>query len=136
MANKAFIFYFLIGDTARSTENPYLFALHKVFARLHNHVASRIQRRNRRKWADRDKLYEEARKVNIAIYQHIVYKEYLPHVLGKKFIDRVTPDLKPRSHGYNKFTMEDRRRSTPEVTSSFGGAAFRFGHSTVIDRFE
>ena len=81
-------------------------------------------------------MYEEARKVNIAIYQHIIYKEYLPYVLGKKFIDHVTPDLKPRRHGYNKFTMEDRRRSTPEVTSSFGGASFRFGHSTVIDKFE
>jgi len=125
----------LTGDH-RSNENPYLFTLHKVSARLHNHVASRIQRKNKRKWADSDKLYEEARKVNIAIFQHITYKEYLPHVLGKKFIDDVTPDLKPRSHGYNKFTMEDRRRSTPEITSGFGGASFRFGHSTAIDKFE
>ena len=56
--------------------------LHTVWIREHNRIAVEIQRLNP-SWDD-EKLFQETKKIVIAEYQHIVYKEWLPIVMGKE----------------------------------------------------
>ena len=48
--------------------------MHTVFMREHNRLVGILAGLNPG-W-DGDRLYEEARRINIAQYQHIIYKEY------------------------------------------------------------
>ena len=71
---------FVAGDL-RVNEQPFLTSLHVLFMREHNRIASELTRLNPR-WSD-DKIYQEARKINVAEYQHIIFKEWLPIIIGK-----------------------------------------------------
>ena len=48
--------------------------------REHNRVATAMHRLNPQ-WDD-ETIFQEARRIVIAEYQHIIYKEWLPQVLG------------------------------------------------------
>lgn len=48
---------------------------------MHNHVADGLSRINPT-WND-NKLFNEARKIMIAKYQHVIYKEVVPALLGR-----------------------------------------------------
>lgn len=52
-----------------------------MFMRLHNLLANELSRVNP-DWGDTI-LYHEARRIVIAILQHITYNEYLPILLGR-----------------------------------------------------
>ena len=71
------------GDV-RALENPALAAMHTIWLREHNRIASELSRLNPR-WSD-DKIYQEARKINLAEYQHIIFKEWLPIIIGNYHI--------------------------------------------------
>lgn len=71
---------FIAGD-ARAGQTPMLALIHSLFYRLHNIIAKRLSRVNK-KWND-DKLFFESRRIVIAIYQHIVYNEWLPLYIGQ-----------------------------------------------------
>ena len=75
----------MLGDT-RTNEQYLLITFHTLFLREHNHIARQLARINP-SWDD-EKLYNEARRINIAEYQHITYAEYLPNVLGRSHIKR------------------------------------------------
>ncbi|KAJ3088406.1 hypothetical protein HK102_008822 [Quaeritorhiza haematococci] len=64
---------------------------------------------------DDETLYQMARRWNIALYQKIVYEEYLPVLLGGPL---------PPYGGYNPF-------ANPSIDTLFLGAAFRYGHSAI-----
>ena len=70
---------FFAGDF-RVNEQLNLIVLHTMFMREHNRIASELSRLNPR-WSD-DKIYQEARKINVAEYQHIIFKEWLPIIIG------------------------------------------------------
>uniref|UniRef100_A0A182FVJ5 Uncharacterized protein n=1 Tax=Anopheles albimanus TaxID=7167 RepID=A0A182FVJ5_ANOAL len=55
--------------------------IHLLFFREHNRLALQLKLLNP-SWSDRT-LYEEARRINIAQYQRIVYYELLPKFLGR-----------------------------------------------------
>jgi hypothetical protein len=109
---------FATGDI-RGNENVELTALQILFVRNHNLIASQLQR-DHPGWGD-EQLYQEARKINIAEYQSIIYNEWIPAVLG--------PDALPAYTGYNPDV-------NPTIANEFSTVAFRFGHSLLSGQIE
>ena len=72
---------YLFKGEGRVQEQPALTVFHTVFHREHNRVAQILSRLNPR-WSD-EQIFQETRRFVIAEYQHIVYEEWLPIILGK-----------------------------------------------------
>ena len=119
---------FVAGDT-RVNENTALAAMHTVWVRLHNFYAREIIKAAKNRPGtfpnlqpnNRDRniiIFEEARKIVIAILQHIFFYEWLPIIV----------DI-PQYRGYNP-------NIRPNIKQAFVTAAFRFGHTLVRNRFE
>lgn len=104
--------FFLAGDH-RANEHPTLLAFHTLFVREHNYIA-RALKKAFPTWND-GKLFFEARRINIAQFQKIVYEEFLPSILGGQI---------RRSKGY-------RKNALPIVSVEFSTAGFRVGHTMV-----
>jgi peroxidase len=64
--------------------------------REHNRIVSELSRLNRH-WTG-ETLYQNARRILSAVTQHIVYKEFLPRLLGMEGIQKF--DLTLQSSGY------------------------------------
>ncbi|XP_053425756.1 eosinophil peroxidase [Nycticebus coucang] len=107
---------FLAGDS-RSTETPKLAAMHTLFVREHNRLATKLRCLNPQ-WSG-DKLYNEARKIVGAMVQIITYRDFLPLVLGKARARRTLGPYK----GYCS-------NVDPRVANVFT-LAFRFGHTML-----
>lgn len=71
---------FTAGDV-RGNQHPMLQTFHLLFLRNHNQIAENLAKVNP-KWSD-EILFQEARRINNAEYQHIVYEEYLPLIFGR-----------------------------------------------------
>jgi peroxidase len=104
---------FMAGDV-RAAENPDLTALQTLFMREHNFQADQLHAQHP-DWTP-DQVFENARAINIGEYEHIVFDEFLPKLVGKHGI--------PTYHGYDA-------NADVTVSAEFAGAAFRFGHSIV-----
>jgi len=109
---------FAAGDV-RANENIELTALQTLFVRNHNRIATQLQKLHPH-WTD-EQLYQEARKLNIAEYQSIVYNEWIPAVLGSGALPRYT--------GYKS-------NVDAAISNEFSTVAFRFGHSMVSGNIE
>ncbi|KAF6321863.1 thyroid peroxidase [Rhinolophus ferrumequinum] len=108
---------FLAGDS-RASEVPSLTALHTLWLREHNRLASSLKALNPH-WSA-DTTYQEARKVVGALHQVITLRDYVPRVLGPEAVrQHVGP-----YQGYDAAV-------DPTVSNVFSTAAFRFGHATV-----
>ena len=68
------------GDS-RHEDNGFLNTMHTIFVREHNRVARKLAYWNPY-WND-ETVFQEARRLVIAEYQHIVYAELLPLLLGQ-----------------------------------------------------
>ena len=75
------IFYFK-GDV-RANESQGLTVVHTLWMREHNRIAKLLEQQHT-SWND-EKLFQEARRIVIAEYQHITFNEWLPQILGRKF---------------------------------------------------
>lgn len=117
---------FKAGDN-RVNQVITLVAFHTLFLREHNRIARSLQKMNPH-WDD-NVLFHEARRIVGAEWQHIIYNEYLPKVVGPDYMEMY--DLHT-SRGYSKFYNPEKN---PAMTSEFSSAAFRFGHSTVPGEF-
>jgi peroxidase len=105
-----------------------LTGVHVLFLREHNRLANALRVRHSN-WND-EQLYQEAKRINTAQIQNIVYREWLPAVIGSR-----ADNLLPLRDGY--FGGYD-PRIDPSLANEFGVAAFRFGHTLVrnsLDRF-
>jgi len=104
---------FLAGDV-RANENPGLISLQTLFVREHNRIASALAGKNPQ--LTDEALYQKARATVIAELQWIVYKEYLPALLGTNAL-RAYTGYKPEVN--------------PSISNEFATAAYRFGHSML-----
>ena len=71
--------------------------MHTVWMNEHNRVAEELARKHR-SWND-EKLFQEARRIVIAEYQHIIYSEWLPKIIGPEYMDSL--GLWPLTKGYS-----------------------------------
>ncbi len=111
------------GD-ARVNEHALLVVMHTIWMREHNRVA-RLLRKLNTHWDD-ERLFQESRRIVVAQYQHIVYKEWMPLIIGTSYMNSF--ELWPLSKGYSNSYMDS---FDPRITNEFAGAGFRFGHSLV-----
>lgn len=101
-----------------------LTVIHIVFLREHNRIAGILSKLNRH-WND-EKLFQESKKILTGIYQHIIYNEFLPLLVGRDM-----------AYGSNLISSKTGHRNSfsayadPSTLNEFGAAAFRFGHSLV-----
>ena len=90
----------------------------KLFHREHNRIANRLSSMNPI-WND-EIVFQETRRIVNAIYQHIIYNEYLPRLIGPGLMDiyHLTPLNDGYLGHYDRFLY-------PQIFSEFGVAAFR-----------
>merc|ERR1719244_1936159 len=95
--------------------------------REHNRVAGILSQQNPQ-WSD-ERVFQESRRFVTAEYQHIVYNEWLPAVLGKQYMNLY--GLFPLSG--DSYSRDYDTSFDPRITNEFATAAFRFGHSFIPD---
>jgi len=105
---------FVAGDP-RVMENPELTAVDVLFVREHNWWVATLSHEHP-DWSAQQ-LYDMAKAITTAEYQNIIYKEFLPVLIGNA--------IRPY-RGYNAAVAA-------QVTQEFSTAAFRLGHSQVSD---
>ena len=117
---------FMAGED-RTNENIGLLGLQTLFMREHNRIATELARINP-SWTD-SKLFDETRRIIIAIYQHIIYSQYLPTIIGRTLTSMA--DILPRPPGPGTFFNGYDPNVNPSMANEFSAAAFRFGHSLI-----
>ncbi|XP_044759009.1 uncharacterized protein LOC123316826 [Coccinella septempunctata] len=118
----------LEGGDGRFGEQSGLVALHTVWVRYHNKLATTLGKMNKH-WND-ERIFQETRKIVGALIQHITFREFLPIVVGPEVMDSFELNLN-RKGFYNGYD----ERVNPSIANSFGTAAFRFGHSLVQNSY-
>jgi peroxidase len=106
------------------SEQPNLAVVHTLFMREHNRIAGQLQQINPG-WDD-ERLYQEAKRVVNAQWQHIVYNEFLPMLLGETYMNSY--GLWPLTSGFSADYRDD---FDPRATNEFAAAAFRVGHTFI-----
>ncbi|KAL1425299.1 hypothetical protein MTO96_019313 [Rhipicephalus appendiculatus] len=100
---------FIRGDF-RNNQNPGLMSLHTLFLNDHNRIASKLARINPR-WDD-ESVFQVTKRIVESRFQHIVYNEWLPVILGRTAMTRY--NLRPLREGYTSY--DSRRRIYPNGT--------------------
>jgi len=124
--------YCLAAGDARVNVFLGLGMFHTVFHREHNRLVEQLRAQNQRNgiaWSS-EKLFQEARKINAALHQHLTYAEYLPTFLSEQTMVRYrlkTPTVD--SSGRNSYVYNN--RINPQMSNEFSTAAFRYGHSQI-----
>lgn len=103
------------GDS-RVNVNPYVTTLYTIFLRLHNQLAKRLMKTNPL-WND-DELFEHAKRINIGIYQKIIYEEWMNVVLGENDAKIIN-------------TKHDVCNANESVSNEFATAGIRFYYSMM-----
>ena len=109
---------FVTGDS-RGNETIELTVLQTLFLDNHNHIATLLHKEHPR-WGD-EKLFQDAKKINIAEFQSIVYNEWIPDVLGSHAL--------PPYRGYNP-------NVNATIATEFSTVAFRFGHTLLSNNLQ
>ncbi|KAG9510980.1 Chorion peroxidase [Fragariocoptes setiger] len=83
------------GGDSRHNQTPYLLLVHTMQMRLHNQLAEQLAPVNAH-WDD-ERLFQETRRLVIAIYQSIVWRELLPVLVGRKIMQHFHLDTQSHS---------------------------------------
>lgn len=118
---------FKAGD-GRVNQIISLTTLHILFLREHNRIAFILSQLNPH-WND-EIIFRETQRIVVAEYQVIIYKEWLPLIIGQDAMNHF--ELNLHDHVYSQDYRPDLNVA---VTNEFAAAAFRFGHSTVDGNF-
>ncbi|XP_014216998.1 peroxidase-like [Copidosoma floridanum] len=114
------------GDV-RVNQNPQLTILHLILHREHNRIARHLAVLNPH-WAD-ETIFQEARRINTAAYQHISYYEWLPIFIGLQ--NSYNRKILYKTAGY----VNDYDPAVdPSVINEHSTAAFRYFHSLIAGK--
>uniref|UniRef100_A0A182MXH6 Uncharacterized protein n=1 Tax=Anopheles dirus TaxID=7168 RepID=A0A182MXH6_9DIPT len=114
---------YLVADS-RSYQFPMSATVHLIFLREHNRLANQLKLLNP-SWSD-EVLFQEARRINVAQYQRIVYYEYLPRVLGQS--NMISSQLIYEGTG---FATDFNAFQNPSALSEFGSILVPFMQSQL-----
>ena len=123
---------FFAGDE-RFDQHVMLTEMHVIFLRLHNKYARELSIINPR-WSD-EIIFQETRRILIAINAQIIYSEWLPIIIGQNLMKKF--ELFPLTEGY---LMNYNEKIYPQLANEFVVAAQRlhiFIHRTleIADKF-
>lgn len=105
--------FYLFKLKSRMQDNLYLTMFTKIFVLEHNRIAYELSSIYP-SWND-ETLFQEARKLMIAEYQHIIYYEFLPLLVGSLAYEKW--ELEPLK-GKELFD-EYEKHTSPQVKSAF-----------------
>ncbi|PSN56140.1 hypothetical protein C0J52_03325 [Blattella germanica] len=111
------------GDM-RVNLHPQLTVMHTLWYREHNRIAEELAALNPQ-WDD-ETLFQESRRIVIAQMQHITYKEWMPLVIGSKYLKKLGLEMKNKG-----FSSDFSDEINPGVSNSFATAAMKFRLSMV-----
>lgn len=106
------------GDS-RVNENIGLTVLQTIWLREHNLIADKLKNINKH-WQD-ERLFQEARRILIAQFQHVTYTEFLPALLGHDLMQRfnlTANSLQGYSQAYDPAVQAG---TSNEFAVTFGG---------------
>ena len=83
---------FFSGDS-RVNEQVGLTAIHTLWHRYHNILEERLNHINPH-WPG-ETLFQESKRILTAVWQYIIYNEYLPIVVGPKVMERYGLNIAP-----------------------------------------
>ncbi|XP_067633898.1 peroxidase-like [Eurosta solidaginis] len=100
--------------------------MHTIMVREHNRIARILQKINPH-YTD-ERLFQEARKINIAQYQQIVYYHWLPLLLGSSYAyaNNIVYHITKNEHVYD---YEPTVNAAP--FAEFAAGAFRYSHNQI-----
>ena len=110
-----------------------------LWFRVHNFWAQRLYdygktlpEEERGVYEEDEWLYNRARQLTIATHQHIVYNEWLPIFIPRKFPDGNLTDY-TMTPGYSLYFNRAGYNPAinPQIAHIFQSAAMRFGHTMV-----
>ncbi|CAC5410869.1 PXDN [Mytilus coruscus] len=116
------------GDN-RVSDVPMLSVQHLVWHREHNRIASELRILNPH-WND-ETVFQEARKIVIAMFQHITYNDFLPLIIGQTTMKRF--ELFSEDVDDDVFDDPYDENVNPQILDSVNVAAHRFGHSQLTN---
>lgn len=111
------------GDN-RANQQPPLIALQTVWAREHNYQVDQLTPYATTQNWTQDQLFEAARAITEAEFQHIVYDEYVPALVGTH-----AGDLLSAYQSSHPGTID------PGIINEWTTVAFRFGHDQSSNSF-
>ena len=118
-----------IAGDQRVNEQIGLTSHHTLWLREHNRLATALESLNTH-W-DEERVFQETRRIVIAQWQHVIYSQFLPILLGRTYM--TTFDLLPQTSGYSNSYKET---LDPRINNEFATAAFRWGHLfKILDLF-
>ena len=120
----------LIGDP-RNDENVIVSQLQLAFLSLHNRVLARVQ--TEEKLTGRE-AFTRAQTLVRWHYQWVVLFDYLPRICGP--VAGEVLKRKPDKTGYTTDLRFYKFRDSPYMPVEFSGAAYRFGHSQIRQRYD
>lgn len=115
-----------LGGDPRLNQSPLMSIIHILFVREHNRIANVLSKLNP-KWND-EILFQEARRINIAQYQNIVYYEWFGGFFGERGLKGMGLFYKNSGDGYAKDYSSS---IDPTVLNEFSAAIFRIPHNLI-----
>ncbi|XP_025202646.1 peroxidase-like [Melanaphis sacchari] len=113
---------FVAGDV-NVNQNLGIALIQNLFLRFHNYIAKKLQEKHLL-WTD-ETVYQETRRIVIAVTQIITYNNFLPIILGEKYINE---------YGLNNETNYD-PTIIPSTAQEMTSGAYRLLHNIIPAKF-